>query len=53
MIHEHTEKESLRKFKDGSIHIEGRCEICDIFLRWVPYKESYTIKDFLEEAYAE
>lgn len=51
MEHEHTEKEAIRKFSDGSVHIEGRCSECHWFLRWVPYKESYTVKKLLEVAY--
>lgn len=43
--------ERIRKFTNGTLHIEGTCMMCDTFMTFIPYNESRTVKFLLKEEF--
>jgi hypothetical protein len=43
--------EFIQRFKDGTDHIRGECNICQNFCGYVPYKYSRTVTFLIDEAY--
>ncbi len=39
--------ETVERFSNNSLHIRGTCLECKSFIQWIPYSESYLIKNFL------
>lgn len=46
-----SEVETLRKFSNGLVNVEGRCGNCDKWLRWTPYRDSRIVRKLLDEAF--
>ena len=36
-------QEFLRKFRNGAEHVEGRCPICNCFVKFIPHGKSFLI----------
>jgi len=43
--------ESIKRFSNGTFHIQGNCMMCKTFMQWVPYAESRLIKRLISEEY--
>ena len=43
--------ESLHRFKNGVIHVRAECKYCRTYIKYVPYSESYTVRNILHKVY--
>lgn len=46
-----TLEERLQKIGDGRIQIRGTCRKCKGWVMWVPYANSYIVKEIVQHAY--
>lgn len=43
--------ESLHRFKNDVIHVRAECKYCRTYIKYVPYSESYTVRNILHKVY--